>query len=82
MASSVRRLPGRLSGIGEEIVNCPFIRGARKRLTTRLTDPAPRTLGIDRGRIAGFGAAGLVRRHGHTQSLANLHELRPPIEPS
>src|SRR5205085_10776381 len=32
-ASNVRRLLSRLSGICEEIVNCPFIRGARKLLT-------------------------------------------------
>ena len=35
MASSVRRWLSRLSEICKEIVNCPFIRGARKRLTAR-----------------------------------------------
>ena len=57
MASSVRRLLSRLSGICEEIVNCPFIRGARKRLTTQAQRPGPREAWIaTRSAMAGLGA--------------------------
>jgi hypothetical protein len=78
MASSVRRLLSRLSGICEEIVNCPIIRSARKRLTTQAQRPGARDATMATATLPPGSLQRMVRKHegrhgAHERSTLSAH---------